>query len=58
MIYLGFIINSQDMTVSWPLYKREELFNELQAILILPSSRRQTTPRQTASILGKLRSAI
>ena len=58
MVYLGFIINSRDMTVSWPLYKREELFYELQAILSLPSSRRQTTPRQTASILGKLRSAI
>jgi hypothetical protein len=54
MVYLGFIINSRDMTVSWPLYKREELFTELQAILSLPSSKRQTTPRQTASILGKL----
>jgi hypothetical protein len=58
MLYLGFIINSRDMTVSWPLYKREELFQELTTTLLLPSSRRHLTPKQTASILGKLRSAI
>jgi hypothetical protein len=58
MLYLCFIINSRDMTVSWPFYKREELFQELTAILLLPSSRRHLTPKQTASILGKLRSAI
>jgi hypothetical protein len=45
------------MTVSWPFYKREELFQELTAILLLPSSRRHLMPKQTASILGKLRSA-
>jgi hypothetical protein len=58
MLYLDFIINSQAMTVSWPLYKRQELFDELQTILLLPSSHRHLTPKQVASILGKLRSAI
>jgi hypothetical protein len=58
MLYLGFIINSRAMTVSWPLYKRQELFDELQALLLLPRSRRHLTPKQVASILGKLRSAI
>jgi hypothetical protein len=58
MLYLGFIINSRAMTVSWPLYKRQELLDELQAILLIPSSRRHITPKQAASILGKLRSAI
>jgi hypothetical protein len=58
MLYLGFIINSRSMTVSWPLYEWQELFDELQAILRIPSSCRHITPKQAASILGKLRSAI
>jgi hypothetical protein len=59
MLYLGFIINSWEMTVSWPCSKREELFHKLTAILTMPCScRHLLTPKQTASILGKLRSAI
>jgi hypothetical protein len=58
MMYLGFIINSRTMTVSWPLYKREELYQELIAIVYLPKSKRHMTPKQVASVLGKLRSAI
>jgi hypothetical protein len=33
MVYLGFLINSRAMTVSWPFSKREELYHELMAIL-------------------------
>jgi hypothetical protein len=33
MLYLGFLINSQEMTVSWPYYKQAELHHELTAIL-------------------------
>jgi hypothetical protein len=58
MLYLGFIINSRSMTVSWPLYKPQELFDELQAILLIPSSCLHLTPKQVASILSKLRPAI
>jgi hypothetical protein len=58
MVYLGFIINSRTMTVSWPLEKRAALFHEISAILLLPSNRRHLAPKQVASILGKLRSAI
>jgi hypothetical protein len=58
MLYLGFIINSRSMTVSLPLYKQQELFDKLQAIIRIPSSRHHITPKQAASILGKLRSAI
>lgn len=57
MQYLGFIINIQAMTVSWPFYKWAELFQELASILLLPS-RQQQLMSHTASILGKLWSAI
>jgi hypothetical protein len=53
MPYLGFIINSRSMTVGWPLYKQQELFD-----LHIPSSRRHITTKQAASLLGKLRWAI
>jgi hypothetical protein len=58
VLYLGFIINSRLMTISWPLHKRQDLFGELNGILLLPSSCSHLTPKQVASILSKLRSAI
>jgi hypothetical protein len=58
MMYLGYLINSRDMTVSWPLYKREELYNELLPLLSLPKNQRWLRPKQCASVIGKLRSAI
>jgi hypothetical protein len=58
MMYLGFIINSRSMTVSWPLYKRAELYHELLPFLTLPKNKRHMAPKQTASVLGKLHSAI
>jgi hypothetical protein len=58
MMYLGFIINSRSMTVSWPLYKRTEIYHELLPFLTLPKNKRHMAPKQTASVLGKLRSAI
>ena len=32
-LYLGFRINTHDMTVSWPLYNREDLYSQLVDIL-------------------------
>jgi hypothetical protein len=58
MMYLGFLINSRTMTVSWPLYKRKELYQELIAIVKLPKWKRHMTPKQVASVIGKLWSAI
>jgi hypothetical protein len=46
------------MTVSWPLYKWEELYHKLLPLLLLPKMLRWLQPKQCASIIGKLRSAI
>jgi hypothetical protein len=56
MLYLGFIIDSRAMTVTWPREKRIELANLI--LVILDSSRHESTPKEIASILGKLRSAL
>jgi hypothetical protein len=58
MLYLGFLINSRAMTVSWPYYKRAELHQELLNILSQKTRGITISPRQMASIIGKLRSAI
>jgi hypothetical protein len=58
MLYLGFLINSRAMTVSWPYYKRAELHQELTDILSQRRSGITISPKQMASIIGKLRSAI
>ena len=55
MLYLGFLINSRDMTVSWPLVKRLEL--RTQMLLIINDPRHMSTPKAVASIIGKIRSA-
>jgi hypothetical protein len=55
-LFLGFLINTRTMTVSWPFFKRQRLFEELDAIL-----RRQkplyVTPKEMARIVGVVRSA-
>jgi hypothetical protein len=58
MMYLGYSIKSNTVTVSWPLYKREGLYNELFPLLSLPKSKQLMTPKQCASVIGKLQSAI
>jgi hypothetical protein len=58
MVYLGFLINSRAMTVSWPFSKREELYHELMAILSQRANNVTISPKQLASVIGKLRSAI
>jgi hypothetical protein len=55
MLYLGFRICSRSMTVTWPFFKREELYNEI--LLALAPQRPSLTPRGVASMIGKLRSA-
>jgi hypothetical protein len=55
MLYLGFRICSRTLTVTWPFYKREELYNEIMAALGL--DRPWFKPKGVASIIGKLRSA-
>jgi hypothetical protein len=51
MEYLGFIINSHDLTVTWPLFKA--LRSEI--MIILSRERGAATPKEFASVLGKLR---
>ena len=54
VLFLGFYINSRTMTVTWPLYKRQALYADIQMALASPC---KVTPRMTASIIGKVRSA-
>ncbi len=55
MLYLGFLINSRDMTVTWPLDKRLDL--RALILTILQTKHYESTPRVIASIIGKIRSA-
>jgi hypothetical protein len=55
MLYLGFRICSQTMTVTWPLYKHQELYDDI--IAALTGQRPSMSPRGVASMVGKLRSA-
>jgi hypothetical protein len=52
MLYLGFLINSRTMTVSWPLYKCEELYYELYPLLSIPKKKRHLNPKQVAHPLS------
>jgi hypothetical protein len=54
VLYLGFYINSREMTVTWPLEKRVELSELIVNVL---AAKNATSPRIIASIIGKLRSA-
>jgi hypothetical protein len=58
MLYLGFLINSRGITVSWPYYKRAELYRKLEEILQQRANNVTISPRTMASVIGKLRSAI
>lgn len=55
MLYLGFLIDSHAMTVSWPLAKCVELRDQIMCILHDPWH--ETSPHEVASIIGKIRSA-
>jgi hypothetical protein len=55
MLYLGFLIDSRAMTVTWPLDKRLELRDMM--LTVLQTKHRESTPRIIASIIGKIRSA-
>jgi hypothetical protein len=55
MLYLGFLIDSRAMTVTWPRSKRLELIEQL--MLVINAVRHVTTPKVIASIIGKIRSA-
>lgn len=54
-LFLGFRINTCDMTVSWPLNKREALHKELTTVLARP--RKYVSLKEMASLIGKVRSA-
>ena len=54
MMYLGFLIDSRRLLVTWPKPKRDELVVLILAVIANP---RQVLPKVVASILGKLRSA-
>jgi hypothetical protein len=53
MLYLGFLIDSRAMTVTWPLVKRIDLREQILQALAHP--RHQSTPKIIASIIGKIR---
>jgi hypothetical protein len=53
MLYLGFFINSRNMTVSWSYYKRAKLYHKLQEILLQRANNVTILPRQMASVIGK-----
>jgi hypothetical protein len=55
MLFLGFLIDSRVLRVTWPLYKRQELHDEI--IAALQQRRPSLSPRGVVSVIGKLRSA-
>ena len=54
VLFLGYLINSRTLMVTWPYYKRKALLDEIMAALATRS--RCITPKLAASILGKIRS--
>eukprot|EP00980_Cylindrotheca_fusiformis_P020539 scaffold7616_cov169-Cylindrotheca_fusiformis.AAC.1 len=56
-LYLGFIINTRSMTITWPQAKRERLRQELVDIMARDPHRRYVTPKEMAHIVGVVRSA-
>ena len=53
--FLGFLIDTHTMTVSWPFHKRQTLFDELTEILARPC--KFVTPKEMARFVGVIRSA-
>jgi hypothetical protein len=54
VLFLGYVIDSRAMVVTWPLAKRVDLWTDIQSAL--QARRREISPRLSASILGKIRS--
>jgi hypothetical protein len=54
MLFLGYYINSRTLMVTWPLYKRQVLLQDITDALANP---RQVPLKTVASILGKVRAA-
>jgi hypothetical protein len=52
VLFLGYHINSRSMMVTWPFYKRQALYDDIQDAL--KSQNRSITPKLAASILGKI----
>jgi hypothetical protein len=52
MLFLGYLINSHTLMVTWPSYKREALLDEIMDALTARSQ--CITPKLAASILGKI----
>jgi hypothetical protein len=55
IMYLGFLINSRQMSVTWPLEKCLALRQQMP--LVLAASGHETTPKNSASVIGQIRSA-
>ncbi len=55
MLYLCFLVCSRTLRVTWPLYERAELFNEIMTALGM--KRPWFKPKVVASIIRKLRLA-
>ena len=56
VVYLGFVINSRSMTVSWPIEKRQNLTQVIRDVLpSSPKDRRKRRPIDFARILGHTR---
>eukprot|EP00980_Cylindrotheca_fusiformis_P021623 scaffold8482_cov74-Cylindrotheca_fusiformis.AAC.1 len=56
-LFLGFLINTRNMTITWPQSKRERLHQELSAIMARDRHRRYVTPKEMGHIIGVVRSA-
>jgi hypothetical protein len=54
MLFLGFLIDSRAMTVTWTLEKRLELRDQIKDLLANTS---RAIPKAVASVIGKIRSA-
>jgi hypothetical protein len=51
VLFLGFYNNSRTMTVTWPFYKHQALYTDIQIVLAAP---RKVTHKMAASIIGKV----
>ena len=54
MLFLGYYINSRTLMLTWPLYKRQVLLQDITDAL---ANSRQVPLKTVASILGKVRAA-
>ena len=55
-MYLGFLINTHNMTIEWPYTKRKALYDTLKEILERPKPI-HITPKEVAHVIGVVRSA-